>query len=177
MRTLMTFVTTVVLLAVLTTPLLAAVTHSGGGVLKVTVVTETNASATINDGTYMQLPGAIVNITVPAGTTQLVRASFTAESACEAGAAGNYCTVRIVAVNAAGSITELSPKSGFDYAFDTVQAAEEDGWEGHAMDRSIVLGPGNYAIRVQWGIVNKGGITTFRLDDWSFTVEQHSNGL
>ncbi len=177
MRTLMTFAITVVLLAVLTIPMMAATTHTGGGVSKVTVVTETNALVT-QSTTFVQLPGAVVHITVPAGTTQLVRASFTAESQCSGETPGNWCSVRIVAVNAAGSTSELSPKSGTDYAFDSVSypAGTNDYWEGHAVDRSIVLGAGDYAIRVQWAVLT-GSSASFRLDDWSFTVQQHVNGL
>jgi hypothetical protein len=176
MRGLMKFPTTVVLLALLTTPMLAATTHTGGGVSKVTVVTETKDSIT-SSSAYVQLPGAVVHITVPAGTTQLVRASFTAESICAAQDPGGWCSVRIVAVNAADSTTELSPKSGFDFAFDSVStpAGSSDRWEGNAMDRSIVLGAGDYAIRVQWGVIDPN--ISFRLDDWSFTVQQHVNGL
>ena len=43
-----------------------------------------------------------------------------AESICAAQDPGGWCSVRIVAVNAADSTTELSPKSGFDFAFDSV---------------------------------------------------------
>jgi len=100
MRTFMTFAITVVLLAVLTIPMMAATTHTGGGVSRVTVVTETNALVT-QSTTFVQLPGAVVHITVPAGTTQLIRASFTAESQCSGETPGNWCSVRIVAVNAA----------------------------------------------------------------------------
>src|SRR5256885_5772755 len=102
-----------------TFPTLAAVTHSGGSLIKVTVVTETNGSTTSLQN-YVQLPGAVVHITVAPGTTQLVRASFTAKSLCAEGNPGNWCSIRIVAVNAAGSSAELSPKSGLSYAFDTV---------------------------------------------------------
>ena len=85
MRSLMTVV---VLLALLTIPMMAATTDTGGGVSKVTVVTVTNASST-SSPTFVQTTGAVVHITVPGGTTQLVRASSTAESQCDGPIPGN----------------------------------------------------------------------------------------
>ncbi len=154
-------------------PMLAAVTHSGLAPTNVIVVTETKSNIT-SSTSFVQLPGAVIHITVPAGTIGLVRASFTAESACEGKSPGTFCSVRIVAVKAAtGYTAELSPKSGLDYAFDTVGApsGSSDFFEGHAMDRSLALPGGDWAIRVQWAVLDSA--TSFWLDDWSFTVQEH----
>jgi hypothetical protein len=155
----------------LTTPAFAAVTHTGAAVSKVAVVTETNAQTT-SSTSYVDLPGAAVGITVPAGKTQLVQARFTAESYCFGPNSFNWCTVQIVAVGTSGT-TQMLPDSGFDFAFDAVGAAD-DAWEGHAMDRTLVLGPGTYIIKAQWAVTDAA--STFRLDDWSFSVTQYNSG-
>src|SRR5882757_2450789 len=125
---------------------MAAVTHTGKAVAKITVVTETNAQST-NSTSYVNLPGAAVNITVPAGKFQLVNVRFSAESYCfGTSLTGNWCSVRVLADG-----TEMLPDSNFDFAFDASGAAD-DYWEGHAMERTLVLGGGNHTITAQWGV-------------------------
>lgn len=38
------------------------------------------------------------------------------------------------------------------------------------MDRSLVIGPGNHTVVVQWAVTQD--VATFRLDDWSLTIER-----
>jgi hypothetical protein len=78
--------------------------------------------------------------------------------------------VRIIA-DSGGAITQLDPASGRDFAFDTdlVGAVDVDGAEGHAMERSRRLLPGNYDIRVEYEVTNAA--TVFTVDDWHFAVE------
>lgn len=137
---------------------------SGGTTVQVQNRAETNPSTT-NVAAFTDLPGAVISVTVPAGTTRLIGARFTAESQCT-GLTNRYCSVRIVATPASGGIIELNPQSGIDYAFDT---AGSDQWEGHALERSIRLPAGTYRVRVQRA-VNVAG-TVFRLDDWHFRVD------
>jgi hypothetical protein len=153
-------------------PAVAAVTHSGGGVFKITVVTETNSHST-NFAGFVDLPGSAVAITVPAGKKQLVQARFTGESGCQPVSPDPYwCSIQIVAVSPSGTIRML-PDSGSDAAFDTVTASQ-DLWEGHAVERSVVLPAGKYTVKAQWMVTDPG--ITFSLDDWSFTVTQYAEG-
>ncbi|HEV7510272.1 MAG TPA: hypothetical protein VGO27_01150 [Candidatus Acidoferrum sp.] len=150
----------------------AAVTHSGGAASKITVVTETNSQST-NSGSFIDLPGATVSITVPAGKTQLVQARFTGESGCGPISSGSYwCSVQIVAVGTSGTV-QMLPDSGLDGAFDSVPGTQ-DLWEGHAVERSLVLPAGKYKVKAQWQVSDPA--VTFSLDDWSFTVTQYAVG-
>ncbi|MFI7539152.1 hypothetical protein [Streptosporangium sp. NPDC049376] len=115
-------------------------------------------------GAWGNIPTASVNVTVPAGTTRFVDARFTAESLC-VGDPSAWCSVRVVAVNSAGTTIELQPVTSTDYRFDTPGGAEE----AHALERfSPSLGPGTYTVRVQ--ALRITGITQFALDDYAFVV-------
>jgi hypothetical protein len=151
------------------TPAFAAVTHSGKAVAKTTVVTEGTASSTTSTA-YVNLPLANAAITVPAGKFQLVTVRFSAESYCFGSAgAGNWCSVRILADG-----VEMLPAVGFNYAFDS-RGASDDYWEGHAMERALVLGAGAHTISVQYGVTDAN--LSFGLDDWTLTVTQQNNGI
>ncbi|MEU8385333.1 hypothetical protein [Streptosporangium sp. NPDC048865] len=114
--------------------------------------------------TWSNVPTAVTSVTVPAGTTRFVDARFTAESICVGDPAG-WCSVRIVAVNSAGTTVELNPVTSTDYRFDTPGGAEE----AHALERfSPSLGPGTYTVRAQ--ALRMTGISQFTLDDLSFSV-------
>ena len=149
---------------------LALVGGVGGTDIRVDVRSEVWASTTISTA-FVDLAGANVVVVVPAGTSRLLIARFTAELQCFGSAAGlAWCSVAIVATNAAGASVQLDPASGIDYAFDSNPAGTADDlWEGNAMERSKRLGPGTYRIRVLRAVRFAG--TTFRLDDWHFSVE------
>lgn len=150
-------------------PAFAAVTHTAKGIFKTIVVTETNAQST-NSTSYVNLPGASATITVPAGKIHLVNVRFSAESYCfgSTSDAGNWCSVRILVDG-----TEMLPNSGFDFAFNANGNAD-DFWEGHAMERTLVVGAGTHTVTVQWA--NTSSNLTFRLDDWTMLVTQYNNG-
>lgn len=151
---------------------LAVLTGAAGGVEgRIDTRGETNFSNT-NSTVFVDLPGA--TITVALSQSRLITARFTAESQCSGGAAAvAWCSVQIIATNAAGASTQLNPASGLDYAFDSnPPGAGDDFWEGNAMERSLRLPAGTYRIRVQRAVTNAA--TTFRLDDWHFAVEQNS---
>jgi hypothetical protein len=159
-------------LFILTAPIFAAVTHTGGAASRITVVTETNSHST-NSAEFVDLPGATVSITVPVGKTQLVQARFTGESGCMPVSDGTYwCSVQIVAVGPTGTV-QMLPDSGLDGAFDSVPATQ-DLWEGHSVERSLVLPAGKYKVKAQWETSDPA--VTFSLDDWSFTVTQYATG-
>lgn len=144
---------------------------SGGSIQRVQIVRETSATFS-NAVAFNNVPGAAVPVSVPAGSSRLIMARFSAESACSGGAGAQYCSVRIVAVNVAnGAVTELSPQSGIDFAFDSTDSATETSasWESHSMDRSERLDVGQYRVSVQRAVTNAA--VTFWLDDYSLTVE------
>jgi len=72
-----------------------------------------------------------------------VEAEFTADSTCQGAFPENFCSVQILADGA-----EMNPIAAGDFAFDGVGTAD-DFYEGHAMPRSILLGPGKHTIQVQ----------------------------
>jgi hypothetical protein len=154
---------------------LAVVTFvSGGTIEQVRIAREDNAQTT-SSPSFVNIPNTQVEVVVPTGTTRLVMARFSAESVCW-GSAGGWCSIRIVAQNnATGAITELQPASGDDFAFDSPNQNTETNasWESHSMDRSIRLGAGTYTIRAQWAFVGASpGLSNFRIDDYSLTVER-----
>jgi hypothetical protein len=128
-----------------------------------------NVAVLTSSTSYIDVPGATIATTVPAGRTQLVNARFTAESNCTRAvpALQGWCSTRIVAQRIGGATVELSPAAGIDYAFDNVAT---DSFEGHAMERSLRLGPGTYILRAQRAVTSPA--ITFRLDDWHFAVEK-----
>jgi hypothetical protein len=115
-------------------------------------------------GTWVNVPDMARTISVPAGTSRLLDARFTAESYCSG---GSYCSVRIVVINSAGATTELYPQAGTDFAFDS---ASTDLWESNAIERNsrTFLPAGTYTVRVQ---AAKVGNPTLRLDDMHLAVE------
>ena len=158
----------------------AVVVSAGAGTVYALV---TNATASISDrqyyatndvaytvpaatpsGTWVNVPGMVRSVTVPAGTSRLLDARFTAESNCTG---GSWCSVRVVVFNAQGVATEMFPQSGTDFAFDSPDA---DLWEGHAIERNTrnFLPAGTYRVQVQ---AAKVGNANFRLDDMHFVVE------
>jgi hypothetical protein len=148
---------------------------SGGAITKVKVLRET-LHQTTTSASFVNLPGASTTITVPARQRALILARFSGESNCSTGTVGDWCSVRIMIGGVQGG-----PASGSDFAFDSVDSSEtaaclaaDCGWESHSMDRSRgSVGPGTYTVRVQWAVVQTGASApTFRLDDWSLTVER-----
>lgn len=117
--------------------------------------------------TSQPLPGASVQVSVPAGRTGIVVASFTAESACT-GSSG-YCSMRIL-VNGVNA-KPFDEGSDIDFAFDSTDNGTETAasWESHAMTRSTAALPaGTYTVTVDRRLV---GATSFRLDDWHLMAE------
>lgn len=133
-------------------------TTRGGAIAAVAVARGVDATHTTS-GTFVALPGA--RLTMRGKGLLLIR--FTAESSCSGGVADDYCSVEVLVDG-----VQAKPNSGFDYAFQTNNG---DTWEGNAMDRSIKVGPGLHTIQVEYATTD-AGVTDFRLDDWSLTVER-----
>lgn len=158
-------------LAATATAILTA--SSGGAQLRVDKRTS-NTPSTTSSAAWVDLPGASVGVTVPIGTSRLFDVPFFAESRCTGPGSAGWCAVRIVAVNSTtGAVTELSPVTGMDYAFDSDMATTSDDlWEGHGMERSGRLAGGTtYIIKVQYAVT--ANTISFWLDDWHLAV--HTN--
>ena len=167
----------IVLAAIVLTGALAAtavavlVGEAGGGQVRIDTRSE-NAATVSSAVAFNDVPGANVNVVVPAGTTRMIEASYTAESQCSGPGGGGWCTLRVIATNnATGVSVELRPETtaGLDYAFDSDQeGAAQDGFDRHAIDRSRRLAAGSYRIRLQRAVTN--ATIRCRLDDWHFAV-------
>jgi hypothetical protein len=150
---------------------LAALTASAGGAQLQIQNRANDLPSTTSSTVFNDLPGASVIVSVPAGRTQLINARFTAETICSRAvpALGGSCSVRIAATRLPGGPTVgLNPNSGNDYAIDSVRGL--DAAEGHAMERSLRLGPGAYLVRVQRAVTSPA--ISFRLDDWHLAVQK-----
>ena len=119
---------------------------------------------------WADLPGAQVWADVPPGTSKLILATFSAESACYGTPAG-WCSVRILFNGIEGA-----PASGTDFAFDSNDAgtANASSWESHSMQRyRWVYNPS--LDTTLWVPITEQRYTTddaiyFRLDDWTLTA-------
>jgi hypothetical protein len=154
----------------------ADVTKAYAGRINSVAVARGSGTMVTDSSTFSNLPGASVRVRVPAGATGLLVARFTAESGCFSAGADNeaWCSIQILArkVRTATDI-ELEPATDNDFAFDSVNETEEGfGWESHATERSAVVAPGKYVVRVQWAVANQPGPATFRVDEWHLTVEE-----
>ncbi|HET9516718.1 MAG TPA: hypothetical protein VFO77_03220 [Actinoplanes sp.] len=142
----------------------AVLTARGGGIADQHRFVHQTSATLHNSGVFTDVPTAVTSIRIPAGRTRVFDARFSAESQCT-GSSG-WCSVRIVVVRPNGSVLELDPQSGTDFAFDSVDST--DNWESHAMERtSPRLRGGTYRIKVQTASV---GTATLRLDDWTLAV-------
>lgn len=142
--------------------------------MSLAAVTETTAWTlpAASQGSWVNVPGMVRSVTVPSGTSRQVVATYTAESLCQ-GANTDYCSVRIVAINSAGSITELHPQAGTDYSFDAPGTNTGFEWEGHARTQTLRLGAGTHRVQVQAARMNGSSTTSpsLRLDDHYLGVE------
>jgi hypothetical protein len=160
-----------------TIPAIATTSGKGGGPVVQVKVVRGDTAATTTSQNYATVPGATTTVTVPQGQRALILARFSAESNCVDGDPGEYCSVRIRIGNVEGL-----PAAGTDFAFDSIRDpsnctnvlfGNNCGWSSHSMDRSRgPLGPGTYSVKVQWRVVGATGVPSFRLDDWSLTVER-----
>jgi len=138
---------------------------SAGANSRITVARGSAAFATTAD-TWTNLPGASVQIRIPAGQRGLLLATFSGESICNGGFVGDECDVRILFNGSQGQPGPAGPNSGA--AFDS-EGSGDDYREMHAMQRSKgPLPPSLYTVRVQ---VETCCGSTFTLDDWHLTVQ------
>jgi len=141
--------------------------NSGKAVGAVTIVSG-GSILQFSSTSFQNMSGATSTITVPANKIQLVEARISASSSCQGPSGQNWCAVRILADG-----TEMNPVIPGGTAFDGVGDGN-DYFEDHAMQRSILLGPGGHTIQVQAAVSTSG--MTFFLDDWSLTITQYNSG-
>jgi hypothetical protein len=127
---------------------------------------------TTSSTTFVDVPGAVTSLAIPAGRKGLIRATFSAESACY-GPDNQNCSVRILI----GGV-EASPASGDDFSFDTNRAIDPGNQftgEAHSMERYLAdLAAGLYEVKVQY--LSVSGMNTAQLDDWALIVERVTTG-
>jgi hypothetical protein len=134
-------------------------------------VSSTATSTTNNAAAWANIPGASVNLTIPAGHTDTILARFSGESLCW-GMAG-WCQLRILANG-----VELDAQGGVDFAFDSSDNNTETAasWASHAIERyRRITNTANVPVAVNVVVqykVSAAGLN-FRVDDWNFTVQQH----
>jgi hypothetical protein len=145
-----------------------ATLYTTSGTSQLAMINQSSDALTTTSMTaWRDVPGAA--LTADLDANELVNARFTAESSCNGDvAAGNTCSVRILAQQGAAPPIELDPPSGTDFAFDSVPI-RDDFKEAHAMERSLRLDAGTYTIKVQYRVSAAG--TVFGLDDWHLAVE------
>ena len=143
---------------------LATTSKTGKNVTQVKVVRRDGYSSI--DGTskgYVNVPGAVTDITVPNGEHAIILGIFSAETVCYGAGKGPWCGARMTVDG-----QEMQP--GDDFALDSSDSGTEgsSSWEGHAFQASSnVLGPGTYTVRVQAYV---SGGPTFGIDDFHLTV-------
>ncbi len=126
----------------------------------VTVVSDTALQVTTSTD-WSDLSGATASVRIPGNwTTGLILARFSAMGGVTN---GGYGEVQILIGGVEGN-----PAGGTGFRF--AQASDGAEMEAHSMDRSLALGPGTYAVQVQFAL---GPFTNTELDlsDWSLTVE------
>jgi hypothetical protein len=169
-RLLLATVLAVALLAAIPLVAYALTTLRAGGVSVQTVVATNDAATAVTGSTaWTDVPGAALSVQVPANHRGLVTTTFNAESACY-GASG-YCSTRTVLVRPDGTLLELDPAGGVNFAFDSTDSGREGSasWEAHSADRNTLLPAGSWRLKVQRRVTGAG--ITFWLDEISFKAE------
>jgi len=145
----------------------APFTYTASGVLNMLSNVTNGTNTTSTASTFVNVPGMVTLLKVPPGKRAYLVARFSAESAC-AGNTGHWCSVRILVDG-----HEIAPATGFDFAFDTVNAGAPNSfmWRGASMDRSYFASSGTHTIVVQEATTDSSHGTTFWLGERSLTVE------
>lgn len=114
-------------------------------------------------GTFSNVPGARMKITVPSGAPGLVIVRFTGQAGCESGIATAFCSLRIFV---GGKQAQPKTKGA---AFIFVGATSDGQFGSYATERSRGgLSPGTYTVRVQWRTTSGAD---FSLENWHLTAE------
>lgn len=130
------------------------------------LASQTDAFSFSAPNVWVTIPTTTITVTVPAGTTRVIMARFSAESLCTN---ASWCSMRIVyRPYTTGVITEMSPASGTDFAWDSPGGS----WENAMIERSTAtyLPAGSYHVFVQGQLVG-GSSGSMRTDDYHLAVE------
>jgi hypothetical protein len=148
-------------------------TATGAGVTAIKVVRGGNPIQS-SSTTFVDAAGVTTSISVPAGTKGLLDIRFEATTVCTAtnpALETASCFVKVVVDN-----TEAEP-SGLNSSniavMDSVAVspvAFSAYHQAHAIERSIVAGPGPHTVKLQISVANPD--ITFALSNWHFTVER-----
>jgi len=153
------------------------VVHTGKAETQVKVLSDSSGqdiNGSVSLG-WVDVPGATTTVKVPANTSALVLARFSAASECSEGSLTsdyNPCLVRILIGG-----QEADPVLGTASYFDSRDNGTEkggsppDGYEGHTVERSAgPLQAGSYTVQVQGRVSATSEILS--LAGWNLTVER-----
>ena len=128
-----------------------------------TSIVKTESSPSVTQSVpFVPLPGANVQITVPAGQTRCVKVLLTAETACEITAASDFCYVRALLDG-----VPMDPDGAGFQAMNSEDGTAESG----AYEWIKRVGPGTHIVRIERRVLNNA--TRFWWDDWTFDVSLH----
>ena len=145
------------------TPQAGFFAYSGGAVRGKRARTQTAASNIGESATWVDLPGATLPWTVPAGTTDLFNVTFSAEGRLFAGGADDYLRIRVFDT-LTGAV--LEPYDGAQAFFSADSYATHTGtWVTRAA-------AGNHNLQVQVWIFDgaPAEVVSAWLDDWTFEI-------
>lgn len=144
------------------------VTGTGTDLNRVKVVGTTGGQAT-NSTTFVDLTGASANIKVDAGQTALIVARFGATSFCTI-AQFDICIVRILIGGVEADPASLSPFDSVPFCgASSGTCSAGDSGEAHSLERWRTVGPGTYAIEVEF---KTGSGASFTLANWTLEVDR-----
>ena len=142
------------------------VKYTGGALQQTKIANSTGGFNFSTSGSWEDLPGSGLQVTVPSGQDRVVISTFSSESFCTVGGEG-WCSLRIMA-RKSGTTLPMHPAAGSDFAYDS---GGGELWEGNSVVRSRKLGAGTWTIWVQG---QKVGAGDFIVDDWHFQVDVHN---
>jgi hypothetical protein len=126
------------------------------------VVKTEDAATTTSSTTFVRLPGAAAQFSVPSGETRCVKVTFNAQAACRATSGSEVpevCQVRVL-----DNDVEMLPQGARTIKTSPAQAA-------HAFEWVSRVGAGRHMIRLQRRATDEA--TEFRINGWTLDVQIH----
>lgn len=139
----------------------AAVTHSCGASIRSTIKTDI-PNFTTSSTTFVNVPGGVVTVDIPAGRTRCVKVHFSASMSCSTTGSIDLCDFRAGEIG--GSAFD-PPLNGIDFA-----DGQGDTFQTHSFEWVKELGAGSHKIRVQAGVGSAP--TTLTIRAWTLEVEE-----
>jgi hypothetical protein len=146
--------------------------NAKAGTVSEVVVRASDFNDTSNSSTSLSLiPGMSAKVTVPARHRALFDMRFSAEISCTGGTSPDWCIAEILVDG-----VEAAPGDGTDMAIDSTDNGTESlaSWEGHAMERVAIVGPGSHIVTVIGGVTDFGnsGTMTFWTGERTLVVDR-----